>query len=209
MSYVHSNPAWIALKKRIDQGELIILDGGVGTEIEKLGGKMNDEGWSCIAHMHRPDLVQAVHERYLQAGSVINTINTFATNRNVLRVLDPPRDQDTLQAIAEAIRICSAAKKTHEDKNPTAPHTFIAGSISTYPPAMAKGTSGTQGTWPEERDEYAAYVEAATAITLSGVVDFIFLEMMKDMIHAPLAIQAYTTITCRCNYVIMRTHALP
>ena len=69
-------------------------------------------------------------------------------------------------------------------------HYFVAGSLSTHPPAMPKGThDSTLAIWPSPEEEQLNYIEAATSIAGSGV-DFLFLEMMKDLEHAPRAIKA-------------------
>ena len=67
---------------------------------------------------------------------------------------------------------------------------FVAGSMSTHPPAIPKGGENSAlALWPSPEEEKMNYVEAATAISSSGV-DFLFLEMMKDLKHAPRAIAA-------------------
>jgi methionine synthase I (cobalamin-dependent) len=67
---------------------------------------------------------------------------------------------------------------------------FVGGSLSTHPPALEVGSSvSTNAKYPPEPKESENYLEAALALASSGV-DFIMLEMMKNMDHAPRAIRA-------------------
>ena len=51
------------------------------------------------------------------------------------------------------------------------------------------GANSSLALWPSPEEEKVNYIEAATGIAASGV-DFLFLEMMKDLEHAPRAIDA-------------------
>ena len=48
---------------------LMILDGGLATELEAKGCDLSDELWSAGLLMNRPDLIRDVHLEYLQAGA--------------------------------------------------------------------------------------------------------------------------------------------
>lgn len=67
---------------------------------------------------------------------------------------------------------------------------LVVGSLSTHPPEMtAGGESSLDAKWPDAELEAKRYLEAARAHALSGV-DMLFLEMMKDLDHAPRAVRA-------------------
>jgi homocysteine S-methyltransferase len=48
-----------------------LLDGGMGTELEKKGLDLNHPLWSARALKEAPDLIFAIHEEYLRAGADI------------------------------------------------------------------------------------------------------------------------------------------
>ena len=48
------------LDKKIAHGDVIVLDGATGTEIERLGGKMDSAAWCAVANMSDPERVQQV-----------------------------------------------------------------------------------------------------------------------------------------------------
>src|SRR5262249_49868709 len=59
--------------------ELVIIDGGTGTELEARGGRMDLDIWGGIVTLSDPDLVRSVHEDYIDAGADLIIANTFMT----------------------------------------------------------------------------------------------------------------------------------
>ena len=57
------------LINRINQNELIILDGGIGTELERRGVVM-DASWSGSASLN-PEILKVLHKDYINAGADI------------------------------------------------------------------------------------------------------------------------------------------
>ena len=70
------------LKKKIDENDLIILDGGVGTELQFRGIEM-DETWCGSASLNTQVLEQ-IHLDYINAGAEVITTNTYASSRLML-----------------------------------------------------------------------------------------------------------------------------
>ena len=72
------------LKSRIDQGEVIILDGAIGTELQAMGVPMDPASWCGPGNYTHSATVRQMHERYIRAGADIITTNTFNTLRPAL-----------------------------------------------------------------------------------------------------------------------------
>src|SRR5215204_4880549 len=72
------------LQQRLEEGEVVILDGATGTELERRGAPMDDAAWDAAALATHPDMVREVHEDYIRAGADVIITNTFATARHVL-----------------------------------------------------------------------------------------------------------------------------
>ena len=54
---------------RLAAGEVLILDGGMGTELQRRGVPMDEVVWSGAAVLSHPEVVRAVHEDYIRAGA--------------------------------------------------------------------------------------------------------------------------------------------
>ncbi len=65
------------LKSRLLRGELVLLDGALGTELERRGVATPLPLWSAEAVRSAPDVVRAIHEEYILAGADLVTTATF------------------------------------------------------------------------------------------------------------------------------------
>lgn len=57
------------LRFMLDQQGVVVLDGGLATELERKGCDLNDDLWSARVLMDQPELVGDVHADYLVAGA--------------------------------------------------------------------------------------------------------------------------------------------
>lgn len=73
----------------------LILDGAMGTELERRGYKTQLPIWSAQALLDAPELVLQIHKDYINAGADIITTNTFRTNPYTIKkagLLKPIQD---------------------------------------------------------------------------------------------------------------------
>ena len=52
---------------RLAEGELVIIDGGMGSQLQAEGVPMDEVAWSARANLERPDVVQALQKMGVQA----------------------------------------------------------------------------------------------------------------------------------------------
>lgn len=57
---------------------LILLDGGMGRELDRIGAPFRQPEWSALALIEAPELVKRVHQFFAQAGSDILTSSNYA-----------------------------------------------------------------------------------------------------------------------------------
>jgi S-methylmethionine-dependent homocysteine/selenocysteine methylase len=72
--------AYLRLESLWDDGSVVVLDGGVGSELERLGFPRNrnvGDLWGTIALYEAPDLAREVHRRYAAAGADVVTTHTW------------------------------------------------------------------------------------------------------------------------------------
>jgi len=171
------------LDEQIARGDVIVLDGASGTEIERLGGEMDSAAWCAVANMHYPETVQQVHEAYMRAGADVITTNTFATCRHVLA--GAGLDNDTVAINQQAVTLARNARDAVAPSRPVA----IAGSMSNTVAWQPGFISPDPRFVPTERQEIANYREMANTLADAGV-DLLILEMMLDIQHASRALEA-------------------
>jgi S-methylmethionine-dependent homocysteine/selenocysteine methylase len=69
------------LQNRLRHKEIILMDGGMGTEILRRGVPTTLPLWSAEALLTHPEVVQRIHEDSIRAGAEIIITNTFRTTR--------------------------------------------------------------------------------------------------------------------------------
>ncbi|MBI1777980.1 MAG: homocysteine S-methyltransferase family protein [Proteobacteria bacterium] len=72
------------LQQRIDRGEVIILDGAVGTQLQEMGVPMDNTAWAAMALQTHPFTVRHMHEQYIKAGADVITTNSYSAARHNL-----------------------------------------------------------------------------------------------------------------------------
>ncbi|WP_179506150.1 MULTISPECIES: homocysteine S-methyltransferase family protein [unclassified Sphingomonas] len=57
---------------------VLILDGGTGRELARIGAPFQQPEWSALALIEAPEFVSQVHQRYVDAGADVITTNSYA-----------------------------------------------------------------------------------------------------------------------------------
>lgn len=57
---------------------LVLLDGGMGHELQRRGAPFRQPEWSALALSEAPEQVEAVHRAYIEAGAQVITSNSYA-----------------------------------------------------------------------------------------------------------------------------------
>ena len=169
----------MTLDQRIKKGEIIILDGATGTELEKRGVPMDDAAWCAAALATHPEVVRGVHEDYIRAGAEVIITNTYPAAKHVLKEAGIGDRFRELNA-----RAAELAREARE--NVAEGPVYIAGSISTFSARLDHGYD------PEEREARANYTEQAEVLAEAGV-DLIALELMRDIEGTRYALEAAAT----------------
>jgi S-methylmethionine-dependent homocysteine/selenocysteine methylase len=178
-----------AVFARVADGELVIVDGGTGTQLQAEGVPMDDVAWSARANLDQPDVVQRVHEEYIKAGADVIIANTYASSR---AALEPAGLGDR---VAEANRSAVHAALRAREAAATGP-VAVAGSMSSFSPAdMDAAGLGQPLAGPADEDPrfptLAHFREQAALLAEEGV-DLIALEMICARGYGRAALQAAT-----------------
>ena len=165
------------LEDRISAGALVILDGAIGTELERRGVAMDDDAWCARAIVSDPDKIRELHVDYIEAGADVITANTFANHRYAL---EPAGLAEQFESInRRAIALAREARDAAGADRPVA----IAGAMS-HMPALAHKTEA-----PDATEAATHYRELAEILADAGC-ELLIAEMMTDPGHAEALIEA-------------------
>ncbi len=175
--------AYTQLKQRLDAGEILVLDGATGTELQRRGAPMDQAAWCGPATLHNDDLLTEIHSDYIRAGSDVITANTFASSR---LMLGPAGYADRVGEIN--LRAVEAALRAREQTG-TTDRVAVAGSLSHMVPVAAGSATVDATKVPSNAEVSDAFYELANILRDAGV-DHIMLEMMYNPVRAKLALEA-------------------
>ena len=170
--------SYSTIARKLANGDIIILDGGTGTDIQSRGVPMAGETWCAEANLTHPAVVRCVHEDYIEAGAEIVTANTYATSPLLFNALG--RDDDMIRIDKEAVKIARDAAQGRA---------AVAGSFSVMRP-MDQGVDRVKKyrEW-SETDARALMRRKAHSMADAGV-DLIMMEMMRDADYSLWATEA-------------------
>lgn len=179
---------------------VLIWDGAMGTQIHAAGLTAEDfrlpsvgservvaaasrttaqsmEGCNEALNLTRPDVIEAIHRRYLEAGSDMVETNTFGATSIVLADYDVPElVYDVSLAAAQIARRAADAVGT-----PDRPK-WVVGSVGPGTKLVSLG----QTTWEELE---STYFTAFTAL-LEGGSDALLLETLQDLLMVKACVVA-------------------
>jgi S-methylmethionine-dependent homocysteine/selenocysteine methylase len=162
--------------QQLEANQIVLIDGAMGTELQRRGVPMDEIAWSGAAVLTHPNIVRETHEDYIRAGAKVIITNTFGSTR---QMLEPAGYGDQVEAVFRgAVKLARQARD-----NVAVQGVAVAGSISTEPPGFDRDAFFS----PE--NELEAYREAA-GLLLDAGVDLIALEMIVETSHASRAMQA-------------------
>ena len=192
--------------KKIDflnalRSRILILDGGMGTMIQRLGLSEADyrgdrfrsvpgelKGNNDLLSISRPDVIRDIHRQYLEAGADIFTTNTF--NSTAIS----QEDYGT-QAFVREMNLASARLAREEADRFMSAHPqrtiFVAGSLgpTNKTASMSPDVSDPAFRAVTYRQLYDAYTEQIAAL-IEGGVDILLFETVFDTLNAKAGLDA-------------------
>lgn len=159
-------------RRRLTAGPPLLLDGPMGTELDRRGVGTELPLWSAWALVRDPALVGAIHRDYASAGAEVLTTNTFRTHRRSLAKADMGARSAELTTLA--VQLARAA--ADESARPC----WVAGSIAPledcYSPELT----------PAGAQLAAEHAEIAQRLADAGV-DLLLVETMPCAAEAAAA----------------------
>ncbi len=183
-----------ALKERI-----LVLDGAMGTMIQRYKLEEEDyrgerfKNWHCnlkgnndLLSLTQPQIIQEIHEKYLEAGSDIIETNTFSGT--TISMADYEMEELVYELNYESALLAKAAAKKYSTKNKPR---FVAGSIgptnkttSLSPDVNNPGFRAI--TFDELVEAYTLQIKAL----VEGGIDILLVETIFDTLNSKAALFA-------------------
>ena len=185
---------------------ILILDGAMGTMIQQFKLQEEDfrgyryrktpgmmKGNNDMLNITRPDVIECIHRKYLEAGADIITTNTFSSQR-VSQADYHLEDSAHEMALAGA----RLARKTADMFATADKPRFVAGSVgpTNKTCSMSPDVSNPAARELDYATLYDDYLEQISALEEGGV-DAVIIETVFDTLNAKAAIDATMEVTRR------------
>jgi homocysteine S-methyltransferase len=161
------------LAERLAAGVPLLLDGALGTELDRRGVRTFLPLWSALGMIEAPAVVKQIHLDYARAGADVLITDTFRTTRRTLRKAG--RDGDEAAVLNEL-----AVRLAREAANEAGSDALIAGSIAPLEECYSPWLS------PEPEVAFAEHREQAALLADAGA-DLLMVETMPLIREAVVA----------------------
>lgn len=170
------------LQRRLVAGEVILIDGATGTELELLDVPTVENAWCALASLSNPEAVRRVHTENIRAGAEVIIANTFVCSRHVLERAGHGEHFELLNRVGIELAIAARDQAAAHHAAIGGEHrpVTVAGSIST----TAQGLP--QPSVEECRVNFADQVH----IQAEAGAELFVLEMMRDIDRTQVILDA-------------------
>jgi 5-methyltetrahydrofolate--homocysteine methyltransferase len=184
------------------ENRILIIDGAMGTMIQRYQLSEKDfrgerflehgtdlQGNNDLLNITRPDIIQAIHREYLEAGADIIETNTFSTQR--ISLADYNLEELAYELSYEGARLASEVVKEYKLKHPDSKPKFVAGAIGpTNRTASISPDVNDPGFRAVSFDDLAeAYYDQVRGL-VDGGSDVLLVETIFDTLNAKAALFA-------------------
>jgi 5-methyltetrahydrofolate--homocysteine methyltransferase len=187
--------------KDLLQKRILIIDGAMGTMIQRYKLEEKDyrgerfKDWRCdikgnndLLSITQPQIIEAIHKQYLEAGADIIETNTFSST--VIAQADYEMQSLAYELNVAAAKCARKAANEYTAKNPDKPR-FVAGAIGPLNKTLSLSPDvNNPGYRAVTFDQVvAAYYEQVKGL-VDGGVDILLIETIFDTLNAKAAIYA-------------------
>lgn len=129
------------IREILGQFSFIVKDGGLATEIEKMGYSLRDVLWSSKMLVENPGIIKKVHESYLEAGADLLITSSYQASIPGF-IKGGFGEADARRYIRLSAALAAGARDEFWDScadKRTRPRPLVAGSVGCYGAYLANG----------------------------------------------------------------------
>lgn len=176
--------------RNLERYPLLVLDGAFGTKLARRGFDTNDELWSAKALFEKPELVEAVHRDYYEAGADVSTSASYQATVEGFEKKGFTREQ-ARELIVCSVRLVQQARDAfwqQKAKRAGRPQPLAAASVGPYGAYLADG-SEYRGDYRASRAELSDFHAERLDILVAAEPDILACETLP-LLDEALAILA-------------------
>ncbi len=126
----------------LNEYPVMIIDGAMATELERMGCDLHDDLWSAKILLERPELIKQVHAEYFAAGADCAITASYQSTIEGFAARGIP-ETDAIRLIQTSVELAAQARDefwAHEENRLHRPKPLVAASIGPYGASLADGS---------------------------------------------------------------------
>ena len=181
--------------------ESLVIDGGLASQLERLGADLSDELWSARLLLDEPDLIRRAHRAYFEAGADVALGASYQASFDgfARRGIDHARSVALLRRSVELAREAAEGLATDDRA------LLVAASVGPYGAVLADG-SEYDGRYGMTAEELVAFHEPRLDVLLAAEPDLLAVETIPSIVETEAIVRlldarpearAWVTFSCR------------
>jgi homocysteine S-methyltransferase len=170
------------VKPVVEAGEVVVLDGGLATELEARGHDLADRLWSARVLRDDPAAIEAVHAAYFAAGARVATTASYQATIEGFAAAGIEREA-ALALIRRSVDLARRARDRAAARAAAAGDArprLVAGSIGPYGAMLADGSEYT-GAYELTEAELVAFHRPRAEVLVEAGVDLLAFETIPSV----------------------------
>ncbi len=184
----------------MEDKDVVILDGGLATELERRGADLSDQLWSARLLIDDPQMIRAVHHDYFDAGAQVAITATYQASADgfARRGIDRGQSEDLMRL---AVRLAREAAGEHPPDG-----AMVAASVGPFGAALADGSEYTGDYGDTSIERLTEFHRARTMVLADAEPDLLAVETIPSLPEAEALatvlgevpeIPAWVSFSCR------------
>lgn len=184
---------------------LIVLDGGLATELARHGFDITDELWSARLLADAPEAIEAVHRAYFEAGANISITASYQASFDGFSARGYSHS-DTVQLLQRSVTLARNAREQVLASSPTSKRAmWVAASVGPYGATQHDG-SEYRGDYGLDENTLVEFHRPRIEALLGAGPDLLACETLPCLLEAQALLRvlhefpnarAWMTFTCR------------
>ena len=166
---------------------VVVLDGGLGTELERQGADLGDRLWSARLLADDPEAIIAVHLAYFRAGAQVATTASYQATFEGFAA-GGISEPDAAGLMRRSVELALEARRRYRLESGTERTLLVAASIGPYGAMLADG-SEYRGDYRLDLAELSDFHRARLHVLAGTGADLLALETIPSLIEAQALVE--------------------
>jgi len=171
-----------------------VIDGGVSTELERLGCVLEGSLWTGQALLANPELIERAHRDFIEAGATVVITASYQLSRQGFVAVGLTAEQAD-EALRRSVQVARAAVSSAVAAGVRgAGVVLVAASVGPYGAILHDG-SEYRGNYGLTHDDLVAFHSERIAVLASAQPDLFAVETIPDAVEAAAIAEVLTRYT--------------